>query len=104
MIESRLMNWIFLVDSSHAIFYRTPPIVTLSEMTGSLPCADELFALSQDSPQLRQSWLRSFPKVTSIARGMSLLMQTLWTDESTAEFGHLGDQDLFILISGRQPT
>ncbi|CRK15047.1 hypothetical protein BN1708_011316 [Verticillium longisporum] len=96
----RLVNWIFLVDSSHAIFHRAPPKLTLSEMTGNFPCSDELFAASDSSLQQQQSWHRAFPKLDSIAEGMSLLMQDSWTDELLAVFEHLGYQGFFILVSG----
>lgn len=97
---SRLITYIFLVDSSHAIFHRTPPKLTLSEMTGSLPCAEELFVTQFPCPDLETDWLQSFSKVPSVARAMLLLMGDRWTDESLGEFGRLGHLDLFILISG----
>lgn len=97
---SRLVTYIFLVDSSHAIFHRTPPKLTLSEITGSLPCAEELFAMRSPCPHLELDWHQSFSKVSSVAKAMSLLMGDRWTDESLGEFGRLSHLDLFILISG----
>ena len=71
-------------------------------MTGSLPCAEELFAMQLPCPQLELDWVQPpFSKVPSIAKAMSLLMGDRWTDESLGEFGRLSHLDLFILISGR---
>jgi hypothetical protein len=95
------MNWIFLVDSSHTIFHHSTPRIVISEMTGALPCVEELFAMAfeERGPAFAQAWKRSFSKLSSVDRGVSLLMGNEWTDEIVAEFGRVGYQDMFILIA-----
>ncbi|KAH7015484.1 hypothetical protein EDB80DRAFT_708043 [Ilyonectria destructans] len=95
----RLMTWIFLVDSSHTIFHRTPPRLTLSEMTGSLPCNEELFSTLNFEPQQKDLWVQSVSKIPSMEQGVRLLMGDEWGDNSASEFGQLNHLDLFILIS-----
>ncbi|KAF7554812.1 hypothetical protein G7Z17_g2665 [Cylindrodendrum hubeiense] len=95
----RLMAWIFLVDSSHTIFHRTPPRLTLSEMTGSLPCNEELFSTPSFEPQQRELWIQSASKIPSTEQGICLLMGDEWGDDYSSKFGQLNHLDLFILIS-----
>ncbi|KAH6887111.1 hypothetical protein B0T10DRAFT_539238 [Thelonectria olida] len=89
----RLMMWIFLVDS-------TPPRLTLSELTGSLPCLEGLFSTNSMGPEHEHLWLQSVSKIPSTAQGMSMLMGDEWTDATLAGFGKLDHLDLFILVSG----
>ncbi|RSL80987.1 hypothetical protein CEP51_006164 [Fusarium floridanum] len=96
----RLMAYIFLVDSSQAIFHQTRPFLALSELTSSFPCSDHLFAyLPTESHHLRKPG-ESSGEILSIADGVSLLMQECWTNEIPSRFGQLSYLDLFILVSG----
>jgi hypothetical protein len=94
------MNYIFLVDSSQAIFHRTRPFLALSELTGSFPCSEHLFAhRSTDSQTLHNP--REFSgEMTSIVDGVALLMREAWTSDIPSRFGQLSYLDLFILVSG----
>ncbi|KPM44931.1 hypothetical protein AK830_g1596 [Neonectria ditissima] len=96
----RLMIWIFLVDSSHAIFHRTPPRLTLTEMTGSLPCEEGLFNLRYRDLECKLKMTQCFSAVPSLAKGMSLLMADEWPDSCCFETEYLSCLDLFVLISG----
>ncbi|KAM5343268.1 hypothetical protein ACJ41O_014234 [Fusarium nematophilum] len=78
----RLMAYIFLVDSSQAVFHQTHPLLALSELTGSFPEGE------------------SFYKIQSIADGVALLMAGSWANDTPSRFGQLSYLDLFILVSG----
>lgn len=93
----RLMIWIFLVDSSHAIFHRTPPKLALSEMTGGLPCDGEHFEALNLA---QQAQFRCQRKIPSTKEGICILMGDEWTASSPYIFGRLNHLDLFVLISG----
>lgn len=90
----------FLLDSHFMIFYRTPPRCTIAEMTGSLPCADELFA-SRD-PSDFESHLQVVPVQTSLSLStlLSLLMGLNWSGSSSKEIQRFNMRSLFMAISG----
>ncbi|KAK2616783.1 hypothetical protein QQS21_000160 [Conoideocrella luteorostrata] len=94
----RLMAWIFLVDTSHAIFYGTPPRLTVSEMTGCLPCDDQLFMAHGPESFHDLSTLATSSKLCSVSRGVSLFFAQEWTRGSIAEFGQLNYLDFFLLV------
>ncbi|EEU33783.1 uncharacterized protein NECHADRAFT_89153 [Fusarium vanettenii 77-13-4] len=96
----RLMNYIFLVDSSQAVFHRTRPFIALSELTGSFPCSEHLFASQPTDSQALYSPRSSSRKMPSIVDGVALLMQEVWTTDIPSRFGQLSYLDLFILVSG----
>lgn len=97
--KARLMIWIFLVDSSHTIFYGCPPRLMVSELTCNLPCPDTLFDLSRLFYQQAQP-LQYPVKVASLSEGVSLLMCERWSDDTIPKFGLLSHLDLFVFISG----
>ena len=88
------------MDSSHAIFHRTNPRLTLSEMTGSLPCNEDFFENAVVEPLPKEAWLQSASKITSLEGGISILIGDKWTSDSVSAFGHLSHLDLFALVSG----
>ncbi|KAI8649630.1 hypothetical protein NCS55_01463400 [Fusarium keratoplasticum] len=96
----RLMNYIFLVDSSQAIFHRTRPFLALSELTGSFPCSEHLFAHRFTDSQTPHNPREPSGEMTSIVDGVALLMREVWTSDIPSRFGQLSYLDLFILVSG----
>ncbi|KAH7069228.1 hypothetical protein BKA63DRAFT_451013 [Paraphoma chrysanthemicola] len=42
-VRLRMAVWTFMTDSTLAVFFNSAPHVSISEMTGDLPCAAELF-------------------------------------------------------------
>ncbi|KAH7128847.1 hypothetical protein EDB81DRAFT_808415 [Dactylonectria macrodidyma] len=96
----RLMAFIFLVDSSQAVFHRARPLLALSELTGSFPCSEKIFAGQPAEGQDYHGPKERFYKIPSIADGVSLLMANSWTNHTPFRFGQLSYLDLFILISG----
>lgn len=96
----RLMNYIFLVDSSQAVFHRTRPFITLSELTGAFPCSEYLFTSQPTDSQTLHNPRSSSREIASIVDGVALLMQEVWTSDIPSRFGQLSYLDLFILVSG----
>ncbi|KAH7118306.1 hypothetical protein EDB81DRAFT_816553 [Dactylonectria macrodidyma] len=96
----RLMNWIFLVDSSHAIFHRSLPQLELTELTGALPCPENVFNTQTLRPRCWCNKGELVYKIPSTADGIDLLMDDSWTNDTSSRFGQLGYLDLFILVSG----
>lgn len=41
--EHRISNYMFWLDSHHALFYNSPPQMAISELTGHFPCDDQVF-------------------------------------------------------------
>ncbi|KAF5013193.1 hypothetical protein FDECE_772 [Fusarium decemcellulare] len=99
-IRQVLMIWIFLVDSSHAIFHRTPPRVALTEMTGSLPCPEYIFDKDfVELERLPRSRL-TFDTLPCAAECVAILLTDRWTEDMFSRFRQLDCLNLFILVSG----
>ncbi|SPO04630.1 uncharacterized protein DNG_07315 [Cephalotrichum gorgonifer] len=92
----RLMNWIFLVDTSHAIFHQTLPLLKLDELTVSLPNSEDSLSCLSAQSRYWGKRIDSSYKIPSVADGITLLMGDAW---ELGRFGLLEHLDLFILIS-----
>ncbi|KAF2844023.1 hypothetical protein T440DRAFT_60675 [Plenodomus tracheiphilus IPT5] len=42
-VRIRMAVWMFMIDSTLAVFFNSPPQVVLSEMIGDQPCGEEIF-------------------------------------------------------------
>ncbi len=94
------MCYIFLIDCQFAIFYRTPPRLTIVEMTCDLTCSEKSFA-AEDRAQCEQSVLHELTSRTpSLATCCNMLLHDLWPGANYLPFQSLTILNLFTLISG----
>ncbi|KAE8146595.1 hypothetical protein BDV25DRAFT_143559 [Aspergillus avenaceus] len=96
----RITTMAFLVDCYFAMFYRTPPRFTLQEMTGSLPCADELFAIDNAPSWSHQLRRMGEPTPVSLATVVDCLLQPSGSGRSLHDFGSVNIRGLYVTISG----
>ncbi|KAJ5762082.1 uncharacterized protein N7511_005464 [Penicillium nucicola] len=89
----------FLLDIQFVLFFRTPPRFTITEMTGDLPCPDELFTNTPDRSQMEiPSRSTHECPALSLSSLINLLMQPSSSDSS--HFSSLNARGLFGGICG----
>ncbi|KAJ5626989.1 hypothetical protein N7528_004416 [Penicillium herquei] len=78
----RLAWMAFLLDIQFVLFFRTPPQFTIVEMTGDLPCADELYTETPDPEmELLSRSTCELPGI-SLSSLIDTLMQPTWSDNN----------------------
>ncbi|KAM0441236.1 hypothetical protein ACHAPT_000543 [Fusarium lateritium] len=99
----RLVTWAFINDTLITLFCSHPPSMTVKDMTGNLPCPNELWdATSQSAFEALQRGIQtdaSSPLCFSDA--VSALASEEWTDSMAASFQRLGLSNLHHIMLGK---
>lgn len=96
---SRTATYIFLLDCQYVACFRSPPLITVAELTGNLPTSEAKFN-EEDSLQTTippQSPTRSL----SLAETMDLLMDDSWCGVENPLFQKNSIFGLFAVICGK---
>ncbi|KAL3424882.1 hypothetical protein PVAG01_04163 [Phlyctema vagabunda] len=96
----RLMCYIFLVDCQYTIFYRYPPRLMITEMSGDLPSSEEAFSARDgvSCEDLLNSTQRP-PPVSLSTCIKSFLHDSSWSPEIHDVLGSLTIISLFTIIN-----
>ncbi|KAI9037296.1 uncharacterized protein KD926_000658 [Aspergillus affinis] len=94
--ESRLRtaHFILLLDCEFVTSFRIPPMITILESTGNLPCNELMFFQNQSSLLVKT------PHSPSLVHVIDLLMDGAWDGPSNPVFSNIGVFGLFTVISG----
>lgn len=95
----RLMYYIFLVDCQYTIFYRYPPRLMVSEMTGGQPFCEEAFAAPDAATCQRH--LLNFQKSLSLSGCIQLLLAEDFESKDISRMENLTTLNLFGIINGK---
>ncbi|KAM5355147.1 hypothetical protein ACJ41O_001793 [Fusarium nematophilum] len=99
---ARVVAWTWSHDSMLTLFFNSPPVITIGEMAGRVPCADELWdAESEAVFETRRARLGT-ECVLSIREAVSGLLGDVWTESIVARYDGLGIPNLYHLISALQ--
>ena len=93
------MYYIYLVDCQYTIFYRYPPRLMITEMTGDQPFCEEAFA-APDAAAC-QSHLLNFQKSPSLSACIQLLLAENFELTEIYRMENLTTLNLFAIINGR---
>lgn len=94
------MSYIFLVDCQFSIFHNIPPRLTITEMTGSLPCSEESFSAEDETACYDSIVKERDSRPQSLAVLVDLLLEESWDEEKWSQFGRLSVLNLFVIIHG----
>ena len=97
---TRLVTWTFLNDILMTMLHNHPPSMTVSEMTGPLPCNEELWDASYDS----FSELKNANPTSSrycLRDLMASMLSEEWGDETASSFEQLSVHELHALVGGK---
>ena len=97
----RLAHWAFINDGWFTLFSNHPPAMTFFDMTGHLPCRDELWnadrAASFESLRSQEDFSSSLPCPKFL---ISALLGDEWTEGTVALFQHLDIKHFLVIIFG----
>ncbi|KAH6972052.1 hypothetical protein BKA56DRAFT_646181 [Ilyonectria sp. MPI-CAGE-AT-0026] len=100
---TRLVAWAFFTDGLLALFCNSPPNTTVSEMSGDLPCRDELWdadcSTSFAAEQNEGEPLLQSPSMKDI---VAALLDDDWEDKTTAAYQSLTVFHLYAAIGAFQ--
>ncbi|KAH7128488.1 hypothetical protein B0J11DRAFT_459120 [Dendryphion nanum] len=96
----RLVTWMFLSDCMNTLFFKSPPQISISEMTGDLPCADTLFEASTatEFTRLARSAPSSSSRGPSLESWISSLMAETWLGPEDPSLNWLEPYHLMMAI------
>ncbi|KAF4454962.1 hypothetical protein F53441_2619 [Fusarium austroafricanum] len=96
----RVAAWTFINDSLMALFCNNPPIMTAKEMTGYLPCANDIWEADSSvafQERAEQKLIRSYP--SSYNEAVAGILADEWTAVMRESFGKLDASDLFYVCA-----
>lgn len=97
----RVSTWTFVNDSLMVLCCNNPPIMTVKEMTGHLPCPNDLWEADSDitfQERARHRIARSHPsRCSEIVSG---ILSAEWTISQAESFRSLDVSDLFYISAG----
>jgi hypothetical protein len=97
----RVSAWTFVNDSLMVLFCNNPPMMAAKEMTGHLPCPNDLWEADSDitfQERAQHRIIRSCPSRCNEA--VSGLLSAEWTTSKTESFRRLDVSDLFYISAG----
>jgi hypothetical protein len=97
----RVSAWTFVNDSLMVLFCNNPPIMTAKEMTGHLPCPNDLWEADSDitfQERAQHRIARCYPSRCNEA--VSGLLSAEWTTSEAESFRSLDISDLFYISAG----
>lgn len=97
----RLVTWTFLIDSLLTVYCNHPPLMSLAEMSSSLPCNDNVWdagSLSSFEELMGHENLSS--RTPSLKTLVANLLSKDWTSAMTVTYDALTAQNLYIIIMG----
>ncbi|KAH6959203.1 hypothetical protein DER45DRAFT_613711 [Fusarium avenaceum] len=97
----RVSTWTFVNDSLMVLCCNNPPIMTVKEMTGHLPCPNDLWEADSDitfQERARHRIARSYPSRCSEV--VSGVLSAEWTISQAESFRSLDTSDLFYISAG----
>lgn len=98
--DRRIGAWAFMMDSAVAIFFNTAPQVALSEMTGDLPCEDEIFHAKSLSNQECIAFLERQAMAGSTVRDLTLLLLSTASETPALDEAFITAETMLILMTG----
>lgn len=97
----RLVTWTFLIDSLLTVYCNHPPLMSLAEMSSSLPCNDDIWeagSLSSFNELMGNGHLSS--RMSCLKAVVANLLGKDWTSAMKATYDGLSTQHLYIIIMG----
>ncbi|KAG9194397.1 hypothetical protein G6011_04432 [Alternaria panax] len=100
-MRSRVGMWTCIFESTVSIFFNTPPLIATSEMTGSMPCDEELFRAESATDFERVALLgRPSQDAYTLPELMSRLLFAPPKGNENEEEIRLSPTEMLILICG----
>jgi hypothetical protein len=98
----RLVTWIFLYDCMNTVFFKGPPLMTMAEMTGDLPCSTALFEASTESEfaNLEETISGSSTRLQSVKEWVSFLLHDDWHTQAAPSSLSAEPKHLLIIVFG----
>jgi hypothetical protein len=97
----RLAAYLFALDCHFVIFYRSPPRLTVREMTGDLPCPEEAFKKQEHYHRLAPDVYGRNMRLPSLSSLIETLMSEEWDTTCDQVTNRLTVFHLFLAIGGR---
>lgn len=97
----RLVTWTFLIDSLLTVYFNHPPLMSLAEMSSSLPCNDDVWdAGSLSTFKGLMGRVHSSSRMLSLKALVENLLNKDWTNAFEATYDELSTQHLYIILMG----
>lgn len=97
----RLVTWTFLIDSLLTVYCNHPPLMSLAEMSSSLPCSDDIWDASSLSGFEELIGHEKLPsRIPCLKTLVANLLSKNWTSAMKVAYDELSTQHLYIIIMG----
>ncbi|PSN60739.1 hypothetical protein BS50DRAFT_197300 [Corynespora cassiicola Philippines] len=96
----RTVTAVFFFDCMNTVLFNSPALMTINEMTGDLPCPNNLFAAptSNEFTHLANELNRSNPSVLKLKSWITMALQDSWPVSEDSLFDSIEPQHLMIYI------
>ncbi|EKG13657.1 Transcription factor fungi [Macrophomina phaseolina MS6] len=100
----RITIFTFMSDNHYCMFFNQPPLISVSEMVGDLPCAEELWEANTPSQfeHLSAIELQDAPPPPSVRYLVNTLMHGPWTQSPGCPCKNASHFNLYIAIAALQ--
>ncbi|KAI1828262.1 hypothetical protein F4861DRAFT_174058 [Xylaria intraflava] len=100
----RLVTWTWSMDALDILIYNNPPLMTIAELSGQLPCAEALWdATSREEFEARKSNAVLYSDFLCLKTLVSGLLSEDWPEAVESSYGELTIYHLHNLVFGLQP-
>ncbi|KAH8653626.1 hypothetical protein BX600DRAFT_83123 [Xylariales sp. PMI_506] len=101
----RFVTWSWFITTLCVFFYNHPPLMTISEMSGHLPCSEELWeAKSKNEFDMRNATVKLDQGPQCLKSLVSGLLGEEWTEEMRESYEQLSIHHLHGLVLSLQPV
>ncbi|KAF4995559.1 hypothetical protein FDECE_12758 [Fusarium decemcellulare] len=100
----KVVSWAFMNDNILAMFCNHPPVMTVKEMSGHLPCPMWLWEAEPEEFEARKHELQVDSYPSCFSEAVSGLLGDQWTNSIAASFAKLDVLHLHLLIFALQPA